>query len=187
MLMMPTAFFCITLKYYHCMRMDEVLIDLLLGPQTHKLVSLWARSSGPSWRRASDSVAVSLRSSSENAASSSRNDLKKDSRSVVLPRPASPTTIRLNDSCGGSRSDLTQRGACTNLTRVARWLRGTRTAAAAATHLCLRERARCGRQLLEAGLAEAEVEALEAGQGLEVDQRPLGADAQLGLQALAWR
>ena len=31
------------------------------------------------------------------------NDLKNDSSSVVLPKPASPTTIRLNDSRGGSR------------------------------------------------------------------------------------
>ena len=30
-------------------------------------------------------------------------DLKNDSSSVVLPKPASPTTIRLNDSRGGSR------------------------------------------------------------------------------------
>ena len=30
-------------------------------------------------------------------------DLKKDSSSVVFPRPASPTTIRLKDSRGGSR------------------------------------------------------------------------------------
>ena len=31
------------------------------------------------------------------------NDLKNDSSSVVLPKPASPTTIKLNDSRGGSR------------------------------------------------------------------------------------
>ena len=30
-------------------------------------------------------------------------DLKNDSSSVVLPKPASPTTIKLNDSRGGSR------------------------------------------------------------------------------------
>ena len=30
-------------------------------------------------------------------------DLKNDSSSVVFPKPASPTTIRLNDSRGGSR------------------------------------------------------------------------------------
>ena len=36
--------------------------------------------------------------------------LKNDSRRVVLPRPASPTTIRLNDSRPGSRDVLTPHG-----------------------------------------------------------------------------
>mmetsp|Transcript_10623 Transcript_10623/g.35284 ORF Transcript_10623/g.35284 Transcript_10623/m.35284 type:complete len:217 (+) Transcript_10623:2080-2730(+) len=54
-------------------------------------------------RRVSMTFCVSLRSNKAEVASSSRKLLKKDSSSVVLPRPASPTTIRLKDSRPGSR------------------------------------------------------------------------------------
>mmetsp|Transcript_33055 Transcript_33055/g.109224 ORF Transcript_33055/g.109224 Transcript_33055/m.109224 type:complete len:219 (+) Transcript_33055:723-1379(+) len=57
-------------------------------------------------RRVSMTFCVSFRSNRAEVASSSRKDLKNDSRRVVLPRPASPTTIRLNDSRPGSRDVL---------------------------------------------------------------------------------
>ena len=43
------------------------------------------------------------KSSAKGKPSFTLKDLKNDSSSVVLPKPASPTTIRLNDSRGGSR------------------------------------------------------------------------------------